>query len=88
MLIGRAGSGFAADAASKTVANDRDRAERRRNQVVRRQDARRHVHMAQDTKREDPRKVFTVSDGMIHISGDGYGGLVTNKRYRDYHLCA
>src|SRR4249919_1884517 len=36
-----------------------------------------------DTKREDPRKVFTVSDGMIHISGDGYGGLVTNKRYRD-----
>ena len=39
-----------------------------------------------DTKREDPRKVFTVSDGMIHVSGDGYGGLVTNKRYRDYHL--
>ena len=39
-----------------------------------------------DTKREDPRKVFTVSNGMIHISGDGYGGLVTNKRYRDYHL--
>jgi hypothetical protein len=39
-----------------------------------------------DTKREDPRKVFTVSDGMIHITGDGYGGLVTNKRYRDYHL--
>src|SRR6187200_2775125 len=39
-----------------------------------------------DTKREDPRKVFTVSDGMIHISGDGYGGLVTNKRYCDYHL--
>jgi hypothetical protein len=39
-----------------------------------------------DTKREDPRKVFTVSDGMIHISGDGFGGLVTNKRYRDYHL--
>jgi hypothetical protein len=39
-----------------------------------------------DTKREDPRKVFTVSDGMIHISGDGFGGLVTNQRYRDYHL--
>jgi hypothetical protein len=39
-----------------------------------------------DTKREDPRKVFTIVDGMIHISGDGYGGLITNKRYRDYHL--
>jgi hypothetical protein len=39
-----------------------------------------------DTHREDPRKVFSVSDGMIHVSGDGLGGLVTNKRYRDYHL--
>lgn len=39
-----------------------------------------------DTQREDPRKVFSVTDGMIHVSGDGLGGLVTNKRYRDYHL--
>ena len=23
---------------------------------------------------------------MLHITGDGLGGLVTNKRYRDYHL--
>jgi hypothetical protein len=38
-----------------------------------------------DTKRADPRHVFTVADGMIHISGDGYGGLVTKDRYRDYH---
>src|SRR6187399_2093751 len=35
-----------------------------------------------DTQREDPRKVFSVTDGMIHVSGDGLGGLVTNKRYR------
>jgi hypothetical protein len=40
----------------------------------------------QDAKREDPRKVFSVADGMLHISGDGLGGLITNKRYRDYHL--
>ena len=39
-----------------------------------------------DTQREDPRKVFTVVDGMIHIRGDGLGALVTNKPYRDYHL--
>src|SRR5690242_5565596 len=39
-----------------------------------------------DTKREDPRNVFTVQDGMIHISGDGYGCITTNKRYRDYHM--
>src|SRR5262249_33502036 len=39
-----------------------------------------------DTQREDTRKVFSVMDGMIHVSGDGLGGLVTNKRYGDYHL--
>jgi hypothetical protein len=39
-----------------------------------------------DTKREDPRKVFRIDDGMLHITGDGLGALVTNKRYRDYHL--
>lgn len=39
-----------------------------------------------DSQREDPRKVFTAGDGMIHVSGDGLGALVTNKRYRDYHL--
>src|SRR4029078_6231750 len=38
-----------------------------------------------DTERDDPRKVFSVIDGAIHVSGDGLGGLVTNKRYRDYH---
>jgi Domain of Unknown Function (DUF1080) len=39
-----------------------------------------------DAKREDPRKVFSVSDGIIHISGDGFGYLATDKEYRDYHL--
>jgi hypothetical protein len=39
-----------------------------------------------DTKREDPRRVFRVSDGQIHISGDGYGYVGTTKAYRDYHL--
>lgn len=41
----------------------------------------------QDTHREDPRKVFTVqSDGVLRISGDGFGGLTTKNEYRDYHL--
>ncbi len=39
-----------------------------------------------DTQYSDPKKVFTVNDGMIHVSGDGYGGLITNESYRDYHL--
>ena len=39
-----------------------------------------------DTKYEDPRKVFTVKDGLLHISGDGLGAVLTKKEYRDYHL--
>jgi hypothetical protein len=39
-----------------------------------------------DTKREDPRKVFSVEDGMLHISGDGYGYVATANEYRDYHV--
>lgn len=39
-----------------------------------------------DTKYEDPKKVFRVTDGMLHITGDGLGALVTKKEYRDYHL--
>lgn len=41
-----------------------------------------------DTKREDPRGVFSVRDGMIRISGDGFGYLATIKPWRDYRLVA
>lgn len=34
----------------------------------------------------DPNKVFTVKDDMLYISGNGYGGLITNQGYRDYHM--
>ena len=39
-----------------------------------------------DTKRDDPRKVFTVEDGILHVSGDGFGYVATDKQYKDYHL--
>jgi len=42
----------------------------------------------QDTKLEDPRGVFQVTDGLLHISGDGLGALTTNNAYRDYRLVA
>lgn len=41
-----------------------------------------------DTHYEDPRKVFTVHDGLLHISGDGYGYVTTKDEYKDYHLIA
>ena len=39
-----------------------------------------------DTKYEDPRRVFSVTNGMIRVSGDGLGYLATNRQYRDYRL--
>ena len=41
-----------------------------------------------DTGYEDPEKVFTVVDGMLHISGEKYGYIATRDAYRDYHLVA
>ena len=39
-----------------------------------------------DTKRDDPRRVFRVADGLLHITGDGHGYVATEKAYRDYRL--
>lgn len=34
----------------------------------------------------DPKKVFTVQDGLIRISGEEYGCITTNEEYSDYKL--
>jgi Domain of Unknown Function (DUF1080) len=39
-----------------------------------------------DTKHEDPRRVFRIDDQMLHITGDGFGYIATEREYRDYHL--
>lgn len=38
------------------------------------------------TGREDPDRVFRVDDGLLHIGGDGFGYLATERPYRDYRL--
>jgi hypothetical protein len=43
-------------------------------------------HWLVDSRREDPRTVFSVHDGAIRISGDGLGYLKSKERYRDYRL--
>jgi hypothetical protein len=40
----------------------------------------------QDSKYDDDRGVFQVVDGILCISGDGMGAVVTRNDYRDYHL--
>lgn len=39
-----------------------------------------------ETKYEDPKKVFTVANGVIRVSGEDWGGIATRQMYRDYHL--
>ena len=39
-----------------------------------------------DTKADDPRHVFSAKDGLLHISGDGFGYAATTTEYRDYRL--
>jgi 3-keto-disaccharide hydrolase len=45
-----------------------------------------YTYLKAHGKNADPDKVFTVHDGMLHISGNGLGGLVTEKEYGNYHL--
>src|SRR5947208_299267 len=37
-------------------------------------------------KDKDPEQVFTIHDGMIHVSGKVWGYLATEKDYDNYHL--
>jgi len=39
-----------------------------------------------DNKYEDPKKVFTVQDGVIRVSGEEFGGFATKEDYANYHL--
>ena len=39
-----------------------------------------------DTRYHDPRRVFTVTNGAIRISGEGLGYLATSNRFENYHL--
>lgn len=34
----------------------------------------------------DPKTVFSVENGMIHVSGEEYGCITTNEEYSDYKL--
>ena len=42
--------------------------------------------MRKDKFARPAEEVFTVKDGAMHITGEGFGGATTKKAYRDYHL--
>src|SRR5689334_12370733 len=39
-----------------------------------------------DTQYSDPRRVFTVVNGLLQISGEVDGYIATERPYKDYHL--
>ncbi|WP_172991974.1 3-keto-disaccharide hydrolase [Lacipirellula parvula] len=39
-----------------------------------------------DVGRSDPEQVFRVTDGLLHVTGDGLGSLITNQAFKNYHL--
>lgn len=45
-----------------------------------------YIFMKGEKINEDTKKVFTVSDGMIHISGNGFGCITTNEAFQNYRI--
>ncbi|HEX5172109.1 MAG TPA: DUF1080 domain-containing protein [Cyclobacteriaceae bacterium] len=45
-----------------------------------------YVFLEKSGRNNDPQKVFTFEGNILHASGEDFGYLVTNKRYRDFHL--
>ncbi|MGV3556597.1 3-keto-disaccharide hydrolase [Larkinella arboricola] len=45
-----------------------------------------YVFIENRGRNKDVKKVFTVEDGLIHISGEEYGSIVTKKEYENYQL--
>jgi 3-keto-disaccharide hydrolase len=39
-----------------------------------------------ESKREDPKRVFRVTDGQLHLTGEGFGYVATEKAYKDYRV--
>jgi hypothetical protein len=37
-------------------------------------------------KNNDPKNVFTVHDGLIHVTGEEWGSIITNEEYSNYKL--
>ena len=39
-----------------------------------------------ESQRADPKQVFSVMNGVLHVSGEGNGYIATAGAYKDYHL--
>ena len=46
------------------------------------------IVLADREMNSDPRQVFRVNDGVIHVSGEEWGYILTKQEYENYHLRA
>jgi hypothetical protein len=44
-----------------------------------------HIYTSRNGN-SDPQKVFSFEDGTIHVSGQDFGYLITNKQYANFHF--
>lgn len=47
-----------------------------------------YTFLQKSGRNNDPKKVFSVINGMIHIGGEEWGCITTNKEYTNYRLVA
>jgi len=45
-----------------------------------------YVYIAKSGKNNDPKKVIKFEGNVIHVSGEDFGYIVTEKKYRDFRL--
>ena len=45
-----------------------------------------HIYIAKQEKNNDPHKVFQFEKSMLHVSGEDFGYIVTEKKYADFHF--
>ena len=47
-----------------------------------------YTHLQGLGKNNDPKRVFRVTDGMLHITGEVNGGIISEREFSDYRLVA
>jgi hypothetical protein len=45
-----------------------------------------YTWLKEEGKNKDSKKVFTVVDGAVRVSGEVFGAFITEKEYENYHL--
>ena len=45
-----------------------------------------YTFLRESGKNNDPKKVFTINNGVLRISGEEWGCITTNEEYDNYHL--